>query len=108
VGAVAPVAPLGGGALKDPAGEVVQVVEPASEEKVPALQGRHWEEEVAPFCKDAVPGGQEMQPEEVCPLDGLKVPLGQVRQEDREVEEGALLKVPMGQGMQEERPGVSA
>ena len=44
---------------------------------MPALQGLHWDSEVAPGLGEAAPGGQEMQPLEVCPWEGLKVPLGQ-------------------------------
>ena len=75
---------------------------------MPALQGVHWERELAPGVEEAVPGGQEIQPLEVCPWEGLKVPLGQGRQAEGEFDEGRLLKVPMGQGVQDDNPGVSA
>lgn len=54
---------------------------------MPALQGAHWERALAPGVAEAVPGGQEMQPEEVCPWEGLKVPLGQGWQAAGEVED---------------------
>ncbi len=78
MGELAPVPPpLGGGALKDPAGEIKQEEEPTREAYVPALQGVHWERELAPGVEEAVPAGQEIQPLEVCPREGLNVPLGQ-------------------------------
>ena len=75
---------------------------------MPALQGAHWERALAPGVAEAVPGGQEMQPLEACPWEGLKVPLGQGWQAAGEVEEGRLVKVPVGQGVQEDMPGASA
>ena len=75
---------------------------------MPALQGAHWEGALAPGVKEAVPGGQEMQPEEVCPWEGLKVPLGQGRHARKEAEEGPLLKVPVGQRVHMDWPGASA
>jgi hypothetical protein len=63
---------------------------------------------LAPRVEEAVPGGQEMHPLEVCPLEGLKVPLGQGWQAEREVEAGRLLKVPLGQGVQAATPLASA
>ncbi len=82
--------------------------EPAREANVPALQGLHWERALAPRADEAVPGGQEMQPLEVSPMEGLKVPLGHGWQAAAEIEAGRLLKVPTGQGVQEDRPGASA
>ena len=58
---------------------------------MPALQGVHWEGEVAPGVEEAVPGGQGMQPAEVCPLEGPYVPAAQGLQEERVREEGVLL-----------------
>ena len=41
--------------------------------------------------EEAVPGGQGMQPAEVCPLEGPYVPAAQGLQEERVREEGELL-----------------
>ena len=90
MGDVAP-APADGGALNEPAGETVQLEEPAREANVPALQGLHWERALAPEADEAVPGGQEMQPLEVSPMEGLKVPLGHGWQAAAEIEAGRLL-----------------
>jgi hypothetical protein len=52
--------------------------------------------------------GQEMQPLEVCPREGLKVPLGQSWQAAWEVAAGRLLNLPRGQGAHCTEPGASA
>ena len=82
----------------------MQAEDPAKEEKRPGVQGVHWVRAVAPDKAEAVPGGQDMHPLEVCPREGLKLPLGQGWQADRAVEAGRLLNVPVGQGVQEVVP----
>ena len=75
---------------------------------MPALQGGHWERELAPGKEEAVPGGQEIQPLEVCPREGLKLPLAQGWQAAWEVAAGRLLNLPKGQGAHCTAPGASA
>lgn len=92
-GAVAP------GPQYVPIGVTVHTEAPARVVHVPALHATHCSGSMAPGLEEAEPGGQRIQPLEVCPMDGLKLPEGQFRQLEREVAVGKLLKVPRGQGV---------
>jgi len=62
---------------------------------------------VAPDKAEAVPGGQDMHPLEVCPREGLKVPAGQALHTERDAEAAASPNLPEGQGEHCEAPGLS-
>lgn len=98
---------LAAGEENNPVPHPTQSVEPASGEANPSKQGVQVEAFTAPGVPDALPGGHERQPEDVCPAAPLNVPAAQSVQFSRDVAPSALRKRPAGQGLQATAPSAS-
>lgn len=91
----------------NPAPQALQTIEPASGAAKPLPQSAQAEASTAPGAPEAVPGGQERHPEEVCPKALLYVPAAQKVQLPSDVAPLPLRKRPAGQGVHEEAPVAS-
>lgn len=88
-----------------PAPHALQTIEPASGAAKPLPQSAQAEASTAPGAPEAVPGGQERHPEEVCPKALLYVPAAHKVQLLCEVAPLPLKKRPTGQGLHADAPG---
>ncbi len=88
-----------------PAPHALQTIEPASGAAKPLPQSAQAEASTAPGAPEAVPGGQERHPEEVCPKALLYVPAAHKVQLLCKVAPLPLKKRPTGQGLHADAPG---
>ena len=83
--------------LQAPAGQSRHCVDRGLEVYLPGMQSPQAEASIAPLSIDAVPGSQGMQPADVCPVEGLKEPLGQGVQFADDTAPPEFRNVPSGQ-----------